>query len=235
MVDDRRREQYRTELLIEQGRYPLHYWESPPSIETAGDLERLRQNELAQLDQETAGVLRDLFGADAVLPPAAGPLFGPDHPGPKIDFLSAASRQRLEETFLAQDSDGKLSSADRLNLAEQLLTPDEFGLYAKWNSPYAVALGSQLVGFQPAQAEYDAIYRWQSIAGSEQGFPSAEARTAADNQLEAALGADRYAAFEHLQDPGYQTVVQMLNRWGLPLTAADSVLSLRQSAISASG
>jgi hypothetical protein len=228
-----RREQYRIELLIEQARYPQHYWESPPSIESIGQLEQLRQNELAQLGREFDDDLKDLFGADAAAASTADPLFGPDNPGPKTDFLSAASQQRLEEAFLAQDPDGKLSSVDRLNLAGQLLTPDEFGLYAKWNSPYAVALGSQLVGFQPTQAEYDAIYRWQSIAGSEQGFPSAEARTEADNQLETALGAGRYAAFEHLQDPGYQTVVQMLNRWSLPLTQADTVLSLRQTAVSA--
>jgi hypothetical protein len=227
------REQYRTELLIEQARYPRHYWESPPSIESIGELEHLRQNELVQLGRELNDDLQGLLGAEAAAEPAAGPLFGPDNPGPKIDFLTDVSRQRLEEALLAQDPEGKLSSVDRLNLIQQVLTPDEFELYAKWNSPAAAALGSQLAGFQPTQAEYDAIYRWQSVAGSEQGFPSAQARTEADNQLEAVLGAGRYAAFEHLQDPGYQTVVQMLNRWGLPLTAADPVLALRQAAVSA--
>jgi hypothetical protein len=228
-----RREQYRTELLIEQARYPRHYWESSPSIEMQYELERYRQDGLAQLDQELNATLKGLFGDGAVLPSARVPLFGPENPGPKMDFLPATSQARLAEALLAQDPDGRMSSVDRLNLAGQLLTPDEFELYAKWNSPYAVALGSQLVGFQPGQAEYDAIYRWQSIAGSEQGFPSAEARAEADHKLEAALGAGRYAAFEHLQDPGYQTVVQVLNRWSLPLTQADTVLSLRQSATSA--
>jgi hypothetical protein len=231
--DRYRREQYRTELLIEQARYPRHYWESSPSIEMQFELERARQGGLAQLDQELNATLKDLFGEGAALPSVREPLFGPENPGPKMDFLPAASQDRLAEALFAQDPAGRMSSVDRLTLAGQLLAPDEFELYAKWNSPYAVALGSQLVGFQPTQAEYDAIYRWQSIAGSEQGFPSAEARADADNQLEAALGAGRHAAFEHLQDPGYQTVVQMLNRWSLPLAQADPVLSLRQSALSA--
>lgn len=233
LLDYRRREQYRTELQIEQARYPRHYWESPPSIETIGDLERLRQSELAGLDQEMNNDLKALFGADAAPPPAADPFFGPDHPGPKVDFLPPASRQRLEQALFSEDPDGRMSSVDRLNLASQLLTPDEFALYAKWNSPAAVSLGSELVGFQPTQAEYDAIYRWQTVADSEQGFPTAQARTGADDQLKAALGAGRYDAFKHLQDPAYQTVAQMLNRWGLPLASADSVLALRQSAVSA--
>ncbi|HZP61297.1 MAG TPA: hypothetical protein VFB27_13330 [Opitutaceae bacterium] len=233
LLDHRRREQYRTELLIEQGRYAPHYWESPPSIETAADLERLRQSALAQLDQDTAGQLKDLFGTDAAPPPADAPLFGLDHPGPKIDFLPSASRQRLEETFFSRDPDGRMSSVDRLDLARQVLTPDEFELYAKWNSPAAASLGTELVGFGASQAEYDAIYRWQTVADSEEGFGSAQARTEADNQLQVALGSDRYAAFQHLQEPAYQTVVQMLNRWGLPASSADAVFSLRQSAVSA--
>lgn len=233
LLDHRRREQYRTELSVEQGRYAPHYWETPPPIETTADLERARQKALAQLDQEVAAQLQDLFGPAAALPPAASPFFGPDHPGPKIDFLSSASRQRLEETLFSQDPDGRMSAVDRLSLARQVLTPDEFDLYAKWNSPAAVSLGSELVGFGASQPEYDAIYRWQTVADSEEGFASEEARTEADNQLKVALGPDRYAAFAHRQDPAFQTVVQMLNRWGLPAASADTVLSLRQSAISA--
>jgi len=229
----RQREQYRAELLIEQGRYAPHYWELPPAIETIGELERLRQNELARLDQEVNGELKDLFGSAAAPPPVARPLFGPDSPGPKIDFLPPASQQRLAEALFNQDPDAKMSSVDRMDFVRQLLAPDEFDLYAKWNSPAAVSLGSELVGFGANQAEFDAIYQWQSVADSEQGFPSGETRVEADNQLKAALGPDRYAAFEHLQDPAYQTVAQMLNRWGLPSTSADKVLALRQSAMSA--
>ena len=233
LVQRRRREQYRAELLIEQRRYPAHYWEAPPPIETIAALERLRQSELARLDRETDGLLQDLFGAGVARPPASEALFGPDHPGPKIDFLPTASQRQLEELLFDRDPDGRMSSVDRLNLLRQVLTPGQFDQYAKWNSSAAVSLGTELVAFKPSQSEYDAIFRWQSVADSEQGFPTELARTEADAQLKAILGADRYAAFQHQQDPAYQTVVQVLNRWGLPLAAADSVLSMRQSAISA--
>jgi len=227
------REQYRMEMLLEQARYPKHYWEPALPVEAVYELERTRQGELARIDQELNGTLTELFGADATPPPARAPFFSPDSPGPKIDFLPDAAQKQLTDALWARDPDGRMSSVDRLDLARQMLTPDEFALYTKWNSPASTALSSQLVSFQPTQAEYDAIFTWQSVADSADGFPNEQARAEAANELKAALGDDRYAAFQHLQDPAYQTVVQVLNRWSLPLSKADAVLALRQSAISA--
>lgn len=225
-----RQEQYLAEIAFAQMCYPTQYWESAPEMETILAVEKARLAELGKLNDELAAKLSALFGADVEAPRSRPSLFSSEMLPPKIDFLAPASREQFERELMAADPEARMSSSERMAIAERVLAPAEYALYVKWNSPAATALRDQTVEFAPSRPEYDAIFEWKKAAGSEDGFPDAAAKTAADGRLTAALGADRAKTFLSTEDPGYQTTVGQLRRLGLPLHQTTSVLALRQQA-----
>src|SRR6185369_14688649 len=120
------------------------------------EVEKARLAELRKLDGELASLLQTLFGPDVENSPPRPSLFSSDALPPKIDFLAPNSRERFEHELIVTDPEAKMSLSERLAVAERVLTPDEYALFVKWNSPTATALREQLVAFAPSAQEYDA-------------------------------------------------------------------------------
>jgi hypothetical protein len=222
-------QQYRAEQALGQLCYPAHYWETMPGAETLFAIEKARWVALRKLDRELDRRLKALFGPEAETVPLRRPLFGPDNFSPKLDFLTAATRENMERELIAVDPRGQISANDRLMEAERVLSGEDYALFAKWNSPTAMSLRIQLTGFKPTAVEFDAIYSWREAAASEDVWDD-DARDDAWQQLSVALGAERVAEFQRTEDPNYQSAVQDLRRIGLSLDHAETLVTLRQKA-----
>ncbi len=120
-----------------------------------------------------------------------------------------------------------LETQERADLAA-LLTPEELTEYDLRNSPTAQQLRYQLSAFDATEDEYKAIHALRR-AHDEQHLPQsgrtviylsapgpADARKKLADDLKAALGDERYAAYERAQDADYRTLASIATRLELP-------------------
>jgi hypothetical protein len=97
-----------------------------------------------------------------------------------------------------------------------------------------------LIGFNPTEDEFRAIFRRQMAIDSAYEFEdtndeSVRAAKAADEQammaeLKGQLPADRVAQLDRSQDPDYQNLCVLSERYDLPDGASQAVLDIRQAA-----
>ena len=159
-------------------------------------------------------------------------------------FGTAEDQARLK--LLQQEKERDLAA---------LFTPEEKEQYELRQSNAAMQLRQRLNGFAATEAEYRALYAL--IAAQEKQFPlnsdltfvtgnytspayleTMRARSAAqatlNQQIEQALGAERYAAYQRAQDRDYQRLQAAAQRFDLATTTVDQVYALRQKAIDTS-
>lgn len=113
-----------------------------------------------------------------------------------------------------------------LALAQQLLSPEDFAAYRRWNDPAAAALRARLAGFGATEAEFQALLADGKLAPEE-----SPAERAA--RLTAQLGARRYGELAEWEDPALRTATADLRRRGLAPENARWLAATRAQAIAA--
>ena len=149
-------------------------------------------------------------------------------------------------------SHGVITAEDRTALTQleqqqaaemdALLTPNERFEYGLRNSATSLRLQRDLEAFNPNETEFRAIYQAQtaiqdrapasnttSNAGNTSQATADDAEAAVTAQLRAALGDQRFIEYQWSQDSGYQTLIKIADRFGLPpQTVAAEVLNMKQ-------
>lgn len=213
--------------------------------------------ETNQLYRERSRLLRDLLGDDFFANAGADPTiaqrrqFG-DLPKSKIDQLQRISddyadltsqvRAAMNGITLPEDRE-KFALLDREKHADlaAMLTPAELDDYEMRTSPVTSRLRSALSLLDASEEEFRTIYHIEQpfadriypqtagVISSDQMQQRRDAEAQMNDQLKAALGADRYAEFSRATSYDYQSLVRLTQRENLPATVAATVFDLRDS------
>ncbi len=238
---------------------PFKYWETNDKykLKQAQLVERDRQ--LAQIDKELPAVLRELLGINYER--ELNKYFvDADEDGSRLGFLSDDKRDKAlalrdeyegkRERILYNVENGKPTALqiDQLHELErqqsdalaQLLGPREKEQYELSTSPTADRLRQQLIGFNPTEDEFRALYAKQKAIDDAYEFEDTNDTTvaaakAADlakmmNDFKAGLAGSRVAQFDRSQDPEYQNLTELSEQFDLPADASDTLLDMRQAA-----
>ncbi|MGN6642242.1 MAG: hypothetical protein ACTHKU_04505 [Verrucomicrobiota bacterium] len=125
----------------------------------------------------------------------------------------------------------------------QLLTPEEMNTIKLSDSPTA-GWAKHLSGFEPSEEEWRKVVEFQD--GSDQAHAVVSDRTSAQEEafrqeeqtkqaIKAALSPERYAQYELANNPEFQRVHNITQRYGLADSIAAQVVDMQQAAITAAG
>jgi hypothetical protein len=204
-----------------------------------------------ELLQERNALIRSLLGVNL----DGESEDGENSSDPQLSFLpktKAAELRSIEQGYGEQTdriiaaSGGLMTPEDRdaLDALKQqksadigrLLTPGETLEYDLRNSSLAQKLRNELDAFEPSEGEFRAIYQAEAALQSNEAAAtnSPEQHGVSDGptteeQLRSALGEERYAEYQRSKDPGYQCLLKVADRYGLPTDAAVQVFDLKQS------
>jgi hypothetical protein len=122
----------------------------------------------------------------------------------------------------------------------QVLGPLEKQEYELSTSPAADQLRERLIGFNPTQEEFLALYKKQKAIDDTYEFGDTNdpavlaAKTADEAQMmkdfKGNLAGDRVAQFDRSQDPEFQNLTVLSERFDLPADASETLLEMRQAA-----
>jgi hypothetical protein len=218
-----------------------------------------REKQLAVIDKELPAVLRELLGInyDRELNKY---FVDSDEDDRRLAFLSEDKRGQVlalrdqfegdRERVLYQEQDGKLSAAEIEKLREiereqdaalaRLLTPEEKEQYQLTMSPTADRLRQQLIGFNPTEEEFRDLFRRQQAINLAYAYEDASDETvraskaAAEQKMweefKGELAPERITQLSRAQDPEYQKLCVLAERFELPAEAAQTLADMRQAA-----
>lgn len=235
------------------------FWETDEKRKLKQPQIQEREKQLAAIDKELPAVLRDLLGINYERE-LNKYFVDTDEDNRRLAFLSDDKRARLmalrdqfegeRERAMSQSQNGKLAAADIYKLREidqlqdaalsQLLTPREKEEYELSDSPTADKLRKGLIGFNPTKEEFREMFRRQKAIDSTYEYEdpnddSVRAAKAAEEQammadFKAQLPPDRVAQLDRSQDPDYQSLCVLSERYDLPDGTSQTLLDMRQSA-----
>lgn len=107
-----------------------------------------------------------------------------------------------------------------------LMSPEEKQELDLYLSDTASTMRTQLVGFDPTEAEFRALFE---IRSSDVDQPQSEV----DQQIQEVLGEERYADYKKSQDYSYRSLAQLTDRLGLDPGAADEIYGMQNDIQSA--
>ena len=210
------------------------YWQSAqPNRE-----EQVLQELNMAADKRT--LLRQLFGDSVETDPIFEDLFRPY--GQALDFLSsdkqialfeklelsqARSRDMFGPGFIREQMEERRTlQAEMLTSIQELLTPEEYFEYELRESRSANMMRQTMTGFDYTEQEFRDIFaiRNESQQQIQQSFMNmrdpqtraimAEAREDQERRIAEYLGAERSDELKRLQDPVYQSLVTIGDRYG---------------------
>jgi hypothetical protein len=240
-----------------QNGHPFKYWETDEKRKLSQTQLDERDAQLASIDKELPAVLRELLGinyerelnkyfVDAGLDDQ------------RFSFLSDDKRSHVlalrddfegrREHVLWQVTDGKPTpdqlaelrqiDQDHATALTALLTPGEKAEFDLTSSPTADRMRQQLIGFNPSETEFRAIFSREhaldaAYAYQDTNDPAVAAAKAADEEklksdIEAALTPDRVAQFEQASSPDFQNLTLLAQRYQLPDDVAQTMLDMRR-------
>jgi hypothetical protein len=235
------------------------FWETDEKRKLKQPQIEEREKQLAAIDKELPAVLRELLGINYERE-VNKYFVDADLDNHRLAFLSDDKRSHLlalrdqsegeRERALYEVQGGKLPPEviDHLRQIDQeqdaalsqLLTPKEKEEYELSMSPSADRLRKELVGFNPTEDEFREMFRRQEAIDSAYEFQdpndeSVRAAKAADEQAMTAefkgqLPPDRAAQLDRSQDPDYQNLSVLSERFDLPEGTSQAVLDMRQAA-----
>jgi hypothetical protein len=235
------------------------FWETDEKRKLKQTQLEEREKQLALIDKELPAVLRELLGINYEREMNKY-FVDTDEDNRRLAFLSDDKRSQLmtlrdqfegeRERITYNLAAGALSPEDIEKLkkidAEQdavlssLLSPQEKEEYQLSMSPTADHLRQELIGFNPTEAEFrDLFQRQQAIdaayAYEDMSDPTVRAAKAAEeqgmmNDVKTQLGPDRAAALEQSQDPDYQSLSLLTERYDLPAETSQTMVDMRQAA-----
>jgi hypothetical protein len=164
----------------------------------------------------------------------------------RYDELEQELLSRTKGLLLDEDYDTlrQLAQARESDLA-QLLSPEELEEYQLRNSSTAHALRYSLDGFNPSEEEFRKLFHLQKAFDDQFGdtlgpldekqmearaLAQQEAQQALAEEVKKALGEERFAEWQRIQDDSYKTLLQVAGRFDLPREAAGQVYDMKRAA-----
>jgi hypothetical protein len=235
------------------------FWETDEKRKLKEPQMEERERQLAAINKELPAVIRELLGVNYER--EVNKYFvDADEDDRRLGFLSDDKRSQLlglreefegkRERAVFDAQDGKLAAADidKVRQIEQeqdtalsaLLTPQEKEKYELSESPSADKLRKQLIGFNPTETEFRALFQKQKDIDSAYEFadPNDEAvreAKAADEKamldgFKSQLPVDRVAQLDLSQNPDYQNLCVLSERYDLPDGTSQALLDMRKTA-----
>jgi hypothetical protein len=237
---------------------PFRYWETNEKRKLTQSQHEERDRQLAQIDKELPAVLRELLGInyerelDKYFVDA-------DEDDNRLSFLSDDKRAQVlslreeiegkRERILYALADGKPAPSDIDQLRQidqeqdealdQFLTPQEKEQYELSTSATADRLRQQLIGFEPTSEEFLDLYQKQKAIDEAYEFEdtndaTVSAAKAADEaeamkSFKENLAGDRATQFDRSQDPDYQNLCVLSERYDLPADTASTLQDMRHA------
>jgi len=238
---------------------PFQYWETNDKRKLTEPQIEERDQQLAQIDKELPAVLRELLGINYERE-LNKYFVDSDEDNSRLAFLSDDQRAQVlslreefegkRERILYGPQNGKPAPSDIEQLRQidqeqdealaQVLSPQEKDEYELSTSATADRLRQQLIGFDPTQEEFLDLYQRQKAIDDAYEFEDTNDATviaakAADEAqamkvFKGNLAGDRLAQFDRSQDPEYQNLSVLSQRYDLPAAAASTLLDMRQAA-----
>ena len=161
----------------------------------------------------------------------------------EADYSELAMQVRNDARGLMLPEDNaKLALLDKEKLVDfaKVLTPQELEEYNLRSSNTAYQMRSTLATFNPTEAEFRALFKFQSALDEqyprpmgpstpEQMAPRQAAEKQLQPQIEALLGPDRYADYQLATDPKYQQINRLVARLELPASISVEVVNVQQN------
>lgn len=218
-----------------------------------------REKQLAAIDKELPAVLRELLGINYERE-LNKYFVDNDADNRRLGFLAEDKRAEVlalrdqfegeRERILYAEEDGKpsLGALEKLRDIQReqdaallrVLTPQEKEEYDLTMSPTADRLREQLIGFNPTEQEFRDLFRRQQAIDQAYEFEDTNdpavraAQTAAEQtmlgEFKGQLAPDRIADLDRTQDPEYQKLCILAERFDLPSDAAQTLVDMRQAA-----
>jgi hypothetical protein len=237
----------RSELQKSLG--PFRFWETTDPG-WASPSERERQQKLAALDEEKRMLIKELLGVDerAELKKYLGEdenerLLDFLEEDKRAQVLQLQEQYGALENSVSEQAYGLMTSADAARVRElraeqraelaKLLTPEELEQYDLRTSQTATEMRTTLAAFKPTAEEFRSLFRLrQAFADSYGSQATAETSSESDaaklqaahqklqEQIKDLLGDKRYTEYEQAQDPDYQNLALLGQRFELPSEAA---------------
>jgi hypothetical protein len=137
--------------------------------------------------------------------------------------LGKEIQARVDTTETEADRSRRKAINDELAAArKQLLTPEELAEY-ELRSSSASRWARNLSGFEPTETEWRAVAKarqdYDQLMNAGYHVEAEPAKTALEQQIQATLGAERYAQYQLASDSDYSQTRRVTQRYGL----ADSV------------
>lgn|GEM_PF-706173 len=235
------------------------FWETDDKRKLKAKQLEEREIQLAQIDKELPGVLRELLGVNYER--ELNKYFvDSNEDARRLAFLSDDKREQTIEIreqweakrdqLLEQARNGPLSAADiaQLRQFEQerdkalsgILTAEEMNLYDLSTSETANRLRDELIGFNPTEKEFREIYAKQKALDEKYAFQNMDDEAvrqakAAEEQamtedLKKTLGEGRAADLQQSKNPEYRELVSLSEQYDLPTDTSQNLIEMRQIA-----
>jgi hypothetical protein len=250
--------------LLQKQSAEFRYWQTGDTL--PGFPDEALERAAAELDGERRTLLRELLGlevTDSVAQFAAvNPLeltlaFLPEERRQQVIAASEEFARRQTGLLRSLGEGGELDAealealrAEHQQRLATLMTPEQLRRYELTTSPLAMALRSELVGFEPSEEEFQRIYEARKAQQEEveatrvflgaqivaQEVVEAEERAAqvraaeASAALLAQLGPERYAQLQRANDPSYELLMRVSLSGEVSPFAANRVYEYQQVA-----
>ncbi|MGP8234214.1 MAG: hypothetical protein ACLQVW_02215, partial [Limisphaerales bacterium] len=218
-----------------------------------------REKQLAAINKELPAVLRELLGINYERE-LNKYFVDSDEDNRRLAFLTEDKRsqvlalrdqfegERERVLYLEQDGQPSPGALEKLRDIQReqdaaflrVLTPREKEEYDLTMSPTADRLREQLVGFNPSEQEFRDLFRRQQAIDLAYQFENTNddavraAQAAAEQTMLAEfkgdLAPDRITQLDRSQDPEFQKLCVLAERFDLPTEAAQTLVDMRQAA-----
>jgi hypothetical protein len=240
--------------LLSQGAAEFKYLQTGDAL--PGYLDESMQQQAAGLDAERRSLLKELLDLDvrdslaqfaAVNPLELTLGFLPEDRRARVIALQEEYAREQSALFTGANENVDVGAAleqlraDHQRRLGELMTPEELQRYELTISPLAMALRSELAGFEPTEEEFRQIYEARKAQEAEveatrvflgAQIQAREAQEAAEREAQAELaavqdalleqlGPERYAQLQRADDPDYQLLMRVSRTGEMPPAAAN--------------
>ncbi len=235
------------------------FWETDEKRKLKQPQIEEQEKQLAAIDKDLPAVLRELLGVNYQRE-INKYFVDTDEDNRRLAFLSDDKRSQLlalrdqfegeRERVQYQLHDAKLSATDIYQLRQidqeqdaalsRVLSPQEKEDYELSTSPTADRLRKQLIGFNPTEDEFRGMFRRQEAIDSKYQYEDTNDDTVRDGKaadelammtaIKAQLTPDRVAQLDRSQNPDYQNLCVLSERFDLPDGTSQTLLDVRQAA-----
>lgn len=200
-----------------------HYWKMGYEDFLPRRLKAEEEKEKQALDRELQNDVLTILGRSEV-PTAEGVSYRPDE---RLGYIKSPEKREAIAALLATAVENGEMSANALTQAALILDAEEQREFFYRESKAGQTVQAELAGFEPTEIEFQTVAALrQKHAGTlEQGE-----RSAFETELRVALGQERYAEYQKVQDPVFREILFWLKDSELPRAMASQVYAAQKEA-----